>query len=124
MSPPYRKPRGSPETKALREALELVPPSASILTQDNVFPHVCGRRDAYVIPPDTRPDNRTWARAWGQVASLRAEYVLVNLTTDPLGIAEETVRLLEQTGLYEVAMTQGGVRLYRLRATLEPKLGN
>ncbi|MFH0850424.1 MAG: hypothetical protein V1924_05745 [Candidatus Bathyarchaeota archaeon] len=58
------------------------------------------------------------------MASLRAEYVLVNLTTDPLGIAEETVRLLEQTGLYEVAMTQGGVRLYRLRATLEPKLGN
>ena len=120
LSPAYRKPRGGPETRALRAALKLVPPGASILTQDDVFPHVCGRRDAYVIPPDTRPDNTTWARAWGQIESLRAEYVLVNLTTDPLGTAEETVRLLEQTGLYEVAMTQGGVRLYRLRATLEP----
>ncbi|HEX9914760.1 MAG TPA: DUF2079 domain-containing protein [Candidatus Bathyarchaeia archaeon] len=114
ISPAYRKPAASQGTRLLAEVLGTIPGDASILTQDNIFPHVCGRADAYVIPPDTGPGSGAAYMARQQVAEVHAEYVLVDLETDPLGTAREAAQAAEDTGLYRLITSEGGLRLYRI----------
>jgi uncharacterized membrane protein len=119
LGPAYRRPEAL-DGAAIRAALDAVPPGASILTQDNVFPHVCGRARAYVIPPDTRQDPETQERARRLLEGVRAEYVLVDLDTDTLGTAEGAALAVEQTGDYSLLMGVGSLRLYRLDPGLVP----
>jgi len=121
LGPAYRKP-GEIDAARIREALDAVPPGASILTQDNIFPHVCGRAQAYVIPPDTRQDPETQERARRLLEGVRAEYVLVDLETDTLGTAAGAALAVEQTGAYSLVMGGGSLRLYRLAAPQPPGL--
>jgi len=116
ISPAYRKPDAGQGTRLLTEVLGKIPGDASILTQDNIFPHVCGRADAYVIPPDTKQGSGAAYMARQQVASVHAEYVLVDLDTDPLGTAGETAQATEDTGMYRLVTSKGGLKLYRLEA--------
>lgn len=116
ISPAYRKPAAGQGTRLLAEVLGTIPGDASILTQDNIFPHVCGRANAYVIPPDTGPDSGAAYMARQQVAAVHAEYVLVDLETDPLGTAHEAAKAAEDTGLYRLITSEGGLKLYRLEA--------
>ena len=116
ISPAYRKPAAGQETRCLAEVLAVIPSDASILTQDNIFPHVCGRADAYVIPPDTGPGSGAAYMARQLVAAVHAEYVLVDLETDPLGTAGEAAQAAEDTGAYKLVTSEGGLRLYHLEA--------
>jgi len=116
ISPAYRKPDAGQGTRLLTEVLGKIPGDASILTQDNIFPHVCGRADAYVIPPDTKQGSCAAYMARQQVAAVHTEYVLVDLDTDPLGTAGETAQAAEDTGLYRLVTSKGGLKLYRLEA--------
>lgn len=63
---PGGRPQIGPHEKLLMNILELVPSNASILTQDDIFPHVCHRLNAYVVyvPPD-----------------VEVEYVLIDLNS-------------------------------------------
>jgi len=115
LGPSYRRP-GAPDLEPIWAALDVVPPGASILTQDNIFPHVCGRAQAYVIPPDTRQEPETQERAHRLLEGLRTEYILVDLDTDTLGTAEGAAHAVEQTGAYSLLMGGGSLRLYRLTA--------
>jgi uncharacterized membrane protein len=47
------------DTESLNTQLQLIPSSASILTQNHIFPHVSNRLDAYVIPPIGHFENDT-----------------------------------------------------------------
>jgi uncharacterized membrane protein len=47
----YAKPYSSEHAKILHDIIEMVPSNASILTQNNLFPHFSNRINAYVIPP-------------------------------------------------------------------------
>ena len=49
-----------------------------------------------------------------QVAAAHAEYVLVDLETDPLGTAHEAAQAPEDTGLNRLVASEAGLRLYRL----------
>jgi uncharacterized membrane protein len=76
---------GDPE-RMLHEVLESVPKDASILTQDNIFPHVSHRVDAYVIPDRWihSGDIREIAVEFVNQTMDHVEYVLVDSKTDHL----------------------------------------
>ncbi len=83
LSPAYEKPVETTRTQRLNQIIDMVPQNASILTQDNLFPHFSNRANAYVMVPPTYKDIKTWKDAITWITSLDAEYILVDLETDP-----------------------------------------
>ncbi len=47
----YAMPYSNEHAKTLHDMIKMVPSNASILTQNNIFPHFSNRINAYVIPP-------------------------------------------------------------------------
>ncbi len=71
--------------RILSETINLVPPNASILTQDNIFPYVSHRVDAYVVPViflNTRIRNLTIDFVNQTIDKI--EYILLDNKTDPI----------------------------------------
>ena len=71
--------------RILRETISLVPPNASILTQDNIFPYVPHRVDAYVVPViflNSRIRNLTIDFVNQTID--KVEYILLDNKTDPI----------------------------------------
>jgi uncharacterized membrane protein len=101
--------------RSLDEVLRGIPANASILTQDNIFPHVSHRVDAYVIPDRWIHSGgiREIAVEFVNQTMDRVEYVLVDNKTDFL--AYELVLLLlsakPQFSL-EVSQDNGTIILY------------
>jgi len=83
LSPAYEKPIETTRTQRLNQIIEIIPENASILTQDNIFPHFSNRENAYVMIPPTYKDIKTWKDAINWVTSLETEYILIDLETDP-----------------------------------------
>jgi len=83
LSPAYEKPVETIRTQRLNQIIEIIPENASILTQDNIFPHFSNRRDAYVMIPPTYKDVKTWKDAINWITRLETEYILIDLETDP-----------------------------------------
>ncbi len=72
--------------RILSQTINLVPPNASILTQDNLFPYVSHRVDAYVIPViflNTDIRNLTIDFVNGTID--KVAYILLDSKTDPTG---------------------------------------
>ncbi len=63
----YRAPISTERNALVHESLSLVPSNASILTQNNIFPHVSGRLEAYMYIP--------------QSSYSTIEYILVDVTS-------------------------------------------
>ena len=95
LSPSYIKPSGDPRNQRLRDALSSIPAGASILAQDNLFPHVSNRLHAYAMVPEIALDPETWRRAMNITAGLRTDYIAVDLETDPHGTAETAFTLVK-----------------------------
>jgi hypothetical protein len=85
-----------PHELQLNEVLRMIPPNASILTQDNIFTQVSHRVDAYVVP---------WHHIESTIKDLaigfvnetldcKVEYVLVDNKTDAFS-ANLVVSLLQ-----------------------------
>ena len=83
LSPAYEKPAETTRTQRLNQIIDMIPPEASVLTQDNLFPHFSNRLDAYVMVPPTYKDVKTWKDAINWVTRLEPEYILMDLETDP-----------------------------------------
>jgi len=50
-------PKMSEHEVLIHKVLKLIPKNASVLAQNNIFPHVCNRLEAYVwLPPEKRPE--------------------------------------------------------------------
>ena len=68
---------------SLHALLSYVPPDASILTQNFIFPHVCSRMNAFLIPFDLpqfkEPGNLEFMQSYVTQLMNRSEYVLMNL---------------------------------------------
>jgi len=81
--PEYLPPTMTPHEELLHEVIALIPPNASVLTQNNIFPHFSCRSNVYAVFPHA---------AWLQVkrkifafttnVTSRIEYILVDLATD------------------------------------------
>ena len=68
----------------LSELIGTVPPNASILTQDNIFPQVSNRVNAFVIPKWYLPSTiGNLALSFTNETIEKVDYVLVDNETDP-----------------------------------------
>ncbi len=77
----YAKPYSDEHTKILHDMIKMVPSNASILTQNNIFPHFSNRINAYVIPPihvESESANRDIMNYIKQQIN-RSDYILLDL---------------------------------------------
>ncbi|MCJ7719133.1 DUF2079 domain-containing protein [Candidatus Bathyarchaeota archaeon] len=63
--------------RSLQELIDVVPPNASILTQNHLFPHVSNRINAYVIPFSYFEGNEEYIKSLMN----RSEYVLLDMSS-------------------------------------------
>ncbi len=111
LSPAYIKPSTSQRNRRLTEMLTLIPPDASVLTQDNIFPHVSNRLDAYVMVPEIAQDPETWRRANSTLMALRTDYILLDMETDPHGTAKTAFHIVAR-GNYSLLAFYDNIYLY------------
>ena len=101
--------------RILTEVLRTIPPNGSILTQDNIFPHVSHRVHAYVVPDRWihSGDIRDTAIEFTNQTLDKVDYVLIDSTTDP--VASETILFLLQSNpqfVLECSRDNGAILLY------------
>jgi len=82
-SPAYIKPEITDHEAVLEKIIGLIPPNASILTQNNIFPHVSNRPNAYVVFSKIHGQTPTWQNATRFILSLNTTYVLLDLKSEP-----------------------------------------
>ena len=119
LSPAYIKPSASQRNHRLTEILALIPPDASVLTQDNIFPHVSNRLDAYVMVPEIAQDPETWRRANKILWTLDADCILIDERTDPHGTYRHALILVEETGAYTLEASYDTIQLYVKKTHLD-----
>ncbi len=112
LSPSYQKPDLSTRNQRLHEILSLIPDDASILTQDNLFPHVCERSDAYVMVPSSFQDVKTWKTAMIWITTRNTEYLLMDLESDPHGTGRYILDLARR-GQYGLVSFYDNTYLYK-----------
>ncbi len=85
----YYIPTVTGHTVTLQRIVELVPPNASVLTQNNIFPHFSGRVNGYVCPlpyaVDYAPDD---VKMYLDQIINKSEYILVDVKTDEYEASE------------------------------------
>ncbi|MCK4583642.1 DUF2079 domain-containing protein, partial [Candidatus Bathyarchaeota archaeon] len=111
LSPAYIKPCANQRSRRLTEMLTLIPPDASVLTQDNIFPHVSNRLDAYVMVPEIAQDPETWRRANSTLMALRTDYILLDMETDPHSTAKTAFHIVAG-GNYSLLAFYDNIYLY------------
>jgi len=111
LSPAYIKPCISQRSRRLTEMVALIPPQASVLTQDNIFPHVSNRLDAYVMVPEIAQDPETWRKANSTLMALRTDYILLDMETDPHGTAKTAFHIVAR-GNYSLLAFYDNIYLY------------
>jgi uncharacterized membrane protein len=101
--------------RLLQQTIALVPANASILTQDNLFPQVSDRLDAYVVP-DRWIDSsiRQLAINFVNETLERVDYVLVDNETDTVATAL-VLSLLNNKPQFGIMATRdnGSILLFR-----------
>jgi len=118
----------SDHDKVVYDILDLIPPTASVLTQFDIFPHVSDRTNSFVIPPRFEAFKESTYRDY--VKSLfneNIEYVLIDINPDlRLDVHRKvsTVALteIEKAGDYGLYASTDGVLLYKLDYTGSLKL--
>ncbi|MCP8309081.1 MAG: DUF2079 domain-containing protein [archaeon] len=114
----------------LHEILGLLPNNASILAQDNIFPHVSGRFEAYTIPS---PNWEGFASKATEMLNItlakKPEYVLIDLGTDnPYSRAMgelilETLSKSEELS-YGIFAERDGIYLFKFNYTGLPLISS
>lgn len=112
LSPSYQKPDLGVRTQRIQEVIALVPSDSSILTQDNLFPPVSGRADAYVMGPSTFRDVKTWKEAMNWISTRDTDYILMDLESDPHGTGKFMLYIARQDG-YGLVSLYDNIYLYR-----------
>ncbi|HJX23330.1 MAG TPA: DUF2079 domain-containing protein [Candidatus Bathyarchaeia archaeon] len=79
----YNIPVMTSHSLLLHDVIRMIPQNASILTQDNIFPHVSNRLDAYVIVPQIQGDTPFWQKAASYIKGINTTYVLIDLKSNP-----------------------------------------
>jgi len=101
--------------RALSQILTTIPANASILTQNNIFPHVSNRVQAYVIPSiHLNSTLREEAISFTNQTVQEVEYILVDNATDPLSTSFVLSLLANNTDFYlKESMDNGSILLYQ-----------
>ena len=112
MSPAYQKPVQTERTGVIQDMVSMIPIESTVLTQDNLFPHLSNREHAYVMVPSTFKDVATWKNAIGWITSLETEYVLIDMETDPHDTAKYLLDIVKR-GEYGLVSFHDNAYLYR-----------
>jgi uncharacterized membrane protein len=97
----------------LQSLVDMVPENASILTQNNVFPHVSGRREAYVFPfSSTFPTPGSFQTTLEDYFQ-RVEYIIVDQSSDQISATIVAARLSTSRDFGILAEADGGILLKR-----------
>ncbi|MBC8463226.1 DUF2079 domain-containing protein [Candidatus Bathyarchaeota archaeon] len=112
MSPAYQRPVQTKRTAIIHDLVSMIPPDSTVMTQDNLFPHLSNRENAYVMVPSTFKDVATWKNAIGWITSLETEYVLIDMETDPHDTAKLLLDIVKR-GEYGLVSFHDNVYLYR-----------
>jgi uncharacterized membrane protein len=112
LSPAYEKPVATTRNQRLNQIIDMVPVNASILTQDNLFPHFSNRPDAYVMVPPTYKDVKTWKEAINWITRLEPEYILIDLETDPHNTIRYAFTSIRQDN-YQLLAFYDNIYLYK-----------
>lgn len=82
----YYPPSITVHDKALQSIVNIVPPNASILTQNNIFPHFSNRINSYVYPVEVILDRAPSAAMDIYIDEIvqKSDFILVDNTTDLL----------------------------------------
>lgn len=119
LAPGYEKPMYSQHVNTLHAAVRMIPADASVLTQDNLFPHVSTRTNAYVIYPYIEEDPVVMQEAMRLTFSKNPDYILIDLATDPHGTAEDVLAWINPQE-YTSILSVGQVHLFRSARTGAP----
>lgn len=102
LAPPYSVFSPGSHESLVREAVSLIPPDASVLTQPNIFPLVSSRVNAFTVPivslfPHGTSFNATFTQWLNE-----STYVLLDPTTDPVStlLTLPRIRQLNIHGLF------------------------
>jgi uncharacterized membrane protein len=110
-NPAYKKPDENSHVTSIRETLDHIPKSASILTQDNIFPHVSSRKNSYVVPPIINGEYNEWKKSLNSIMNEAPEYILIDPSTDSHEILDP---LLDEIDNYSIVESADNVFLYKL----------
>jgi uncharacterized membrane protein len=75
----YATPYANEWSLQMHEMINMIPPSASVLTQNTIFPHVSNRIDAYVIPVIDPPGLHNELASYIREQISKVDYVLLDL---------------------------------------------
>jgi len=118
----YYLPTITEHTVTLQRIVELVPPNASVLTQNNIFPHFSGRLNAYVCPPprvvDYAPQD---VKVYVDQLISKSEYVLVDVKTDVYEASELIFSRIWKMD-FGLFAAEDGIYLYKRGYEGEPVL--
>jgi len=97
----------------IHKILSYVPVNASILTQNNIFPHVSSRINAYAVPVDVLwSANPSECEKFVSNLLFDVEYVLVDIKTD-LSASIKIFKLLSTRTDFKVLASADGVVLFK-----------
>jgi uncharacterized membrane protein len=95
----YGFPEPTPQSRFVAEALKLVPESASILTQNSMFPLVSNRENAYVTPTSVfYPPNTTFVETLTTILG-KTDYIIVDSASIDGGLILSQPAVKENFGL-------------------------
>jgi hypothetical protein len=115
----YVPPHLTEHGKILQEAITLVPDNASILTQNNIFPHVSSRLNAYAVyTQPSSPSLKQKIYAFTDNITSDVQYILVDLKSDLSAFEYALGRALN--GHYGVYFSSDRIILYKLDYTGAP----
>lgn len=116
----------SKHDKYVYEAIEIIPPEASVLTQYDIFPHLSSRVNSFVVPPPFEALKRDYYYSYVRTLFGKGiEFILIDLNPDvethALWVTHLTVlNEIARNGSYGLYASMDGALVYKYAYQGEP----
>lgn len=110
--PAYMKPKSETHSSIIRASLARIPTDSSIITQDNIFPHLSSRDDAYAIPSMYEMDVDIWQDIVDGLLDVNPNYIVVDQITDRHDQYSQLLISIQKKR-YDLLEATDGVRVFR-----------
>jgi len=110
----YHPPELTEHAKLLQKVVDLVPNDASILTQNNIFPHFSSRSNSYVYPVPVYIEKAPPEAIDNYINDIveKSEFVLIDSTTDFFS-SNAILTKIDSMDVYGVYANVDGIRLFK-----------
>jgi len=116
----------SKHDKYVYEAIEIIPPEASVLTQYDIFPHLSSRVNSFVVPPPFEALKRDYYYSYVRTLFGKGiEFILIDIDPDvgthALWVTHLTVfKEIARNGSYGLYASMDGALVYKYAYQGEP----